>query len=125
MPQRLKDLRILIVEDEYFFADDLQRALAFEGAEVIGPAATACEALELIDKRTDAVILDIKLTDGQAFPIADELAQLHVPFVFATGYGPEIIPDRFRSADRIEKPYDLENIVDVIARLAGEGAEGK
>ncbi len=49
--------------------------------------------------------------------IADELARKHVPFAFPTGYGSDIIPDRFQSAVEIEKPYDVENIVEVITRL--------
>ena len=30
--------RILVVEDEYFIADDIARALTSLGAEVVGPA---------------------------------------------------------------------------------------
>ena len=32
--------RVLVVEDEYFLADDLSRALAQLGADVLGPVAT-------------------------------------------------------------------------------------
>ncbi len=59
MPQSLKGYRILIVEDEYFLANDLQRAMTSVGAKVIGPAASAFDAFRLIDKRIDAVVLDI------------------------------------------------------------------
>lgn len=118
MPQMLEQLRILVVEDEYFLANDLARALTSEGADVIGPAATACEAFQLIDKGLDAAVLDIKLTDGQAFAIADELVRMHVPFAFATGYGPDTIPRRFRDVVRIDKPFDAGAVGSVIARLA-------
>ncbi len=117
MLQRLKHLRVLVVEDEYFLANDLARTLVSGGAEVIGPVATACDAHQLVDKQIDAAVLDIKLADGQVFAIADELSRKHVPFVFATGYGPEIIPDRFQGVARLEKPYDKENVVDAVARL--------
>ncbi len=118
MPQTLKDLRILVVEDEYFLANDLARVLTSEGADVVGPTATACEAFQLIDKPIDAAILDIKLADGQAFAIAEELARLRVPFAFATGYGPDTIPHRFQDVVRIDKPFDTRAVGSVIARIA-------
>ena len=40
--------RVLIVEDEYFLADDLAQALRRLGAEVIGPVPTQAQALALL-----------------------------------------------------------------------------
>ena len=101
--------RILIVEDDYFIAEDLRRSFQKSGAEVIGPVPTAEEAVELLSKTLDldGAVLDINLdTDGPVFPIADALAARNVPFVFATGYDGDIIPDRFAGVRRFEKPCD-------------------
>ena len=36
----LRGARVLVVEDEYYIADDLRRALEAAGAEVVGPFST-------------------------------------------------------------------------------------
>jgi hypothetical protein len=43
------DPAILVVEDEYFLADDIARALTGAGASVLGPVPTAEEAVDLVD----------------------------------------------------------------------------
>jgi DNA-binding NarL/FixJ family response regulator len=96
--------RVLIVEDHEILAMDLAYELATEGAEVIGPVATAVAALDVIGSTDlDGGILDIKLSDTSAFPVADALADRHIPFVFATGYDIGI-PARHANVRRIEKP---------------------
>jgi DNA-binding NtrC family response regulator len=117
MSERLKSRRILIVEDEYFLADDLERVLRAEGAEVIGPISSLNEARGLIDDRLDAAVLDVKIQDGEVFAVADELSRLLVPFAFATGYDAETLPHRFRTRVRLEKPYTPLAVVGLIERL--------
>jgi CheY-like chemotaxis protein len=79
--------RVLIAEDHSIIAMDLAHELASGGAIVIGPVATAADALDAIaSTNLDGGILDIKLSDRLAFPVADALADRHIPFVFATGY---------------------------------------
>ena len=43
--QDLTARRFLIVEDEYFLADEAQRVLSEAGAEVLGPVATLDETI--------------------------------------------------------------------------------
>jgi len=117
MHDTLRSRRILVVEDEYFLADDLLRALRAEGAEVVGPVSSRHEARSLINDQLDGAILDIKLQDGEVYDIADDLSRMHVPFAFATGYDAEIIPYRFQTAARVEKPYEARAAVKVIERF--------
>jgi DNA-binding NtrC family response regulator len=106
------------LEDEYFLANDLERALRAQGAEVIGPIAELSEAFsQLGHDEFDAAVIDINLRDELAYSIADELMPRDIPFVFATGYGSEQIPKRFRNVKSWQKPYDVAGIVDHIARL--------
>jgi CheY-like chemotaxis protein len=101
--------RVLLVEDEYFIAEDLRRALEDAGIGVLGPVPTAVEALDLISAsaRIDAAVLDINLEgDGLVYPVADALQARGVPFVFATGYDGTAIPARFAGTRRFEKPFD-------------------
>ncbi len=54
--------RILIVEDEFIVADDLEHQLLHLGYEVVGTAACGSDAVSLAnDKRPDIVLMDIQL----------------------------------------------------------------
>ena len=122
--RRLIGCRVLIVEDEYFLANDLDKALRAQGAEVIGPIAEVSEAIaQLGHDEFDVAVIDINLRDELAFSIADELVPRHIPFVFATGYGSEKIPNRFHNIKSWQKPYDVASIVDHVARLYSGGGE--
>lgn len=107
MPEgSLTGLRILIVEDEYYIAMDLERELVEAGATVVGPAPSVVAALELIvhEPRVDAASLDINLGGEMVFPVADELAEREVPYLFATGYNDNDVPDRYRQVAKLFKP---------------------
>jgi DNA-binding LytR/AlgR family response regulator len=80
-------IRVLIVEDEPLFAEQLEMALQKLGYEVVGPAADARVALSL--HRTEAIdlaLLDVQLrgtTDG--VQLAEQLlAHRPLPLVFLT-----------------------------------------
>jgi hypothetical protein len=64
-------------------------------------------------------VIDINLGDELAYSIVDELVPRDIPFVFATGYGSEQIPNRFHHIKRWQKPYDVAAIIDHIAGLCG------
>ncbi len=112
--------RIMVVEDEYFLADEVRRKLKALGAVVIGPVAHVDAALELIDgNHVDAAILDVHLGTDLVFPVADRLEELDVPFVFATAYSPDIIPEKFNGFALCEKPFELEKIATALWRDHG------
>jgi DNA-binding NtrC family response regulator len=116
--QRLKGCRVLVIEDEYFLADDLDRVLRDEGAEVIGPVGSRSEAMTLIDRDGfDIAVIDLNLRDESAYPLADELDRQGIPFIFATGYASAMIPEKYSRILRWEKPYELEDIVEGLAPL--------
>jgi CheY-like chemotaxis protein len=82
---------VLIVEDEYFLADDIEKALIALGAHVIGPIADLEEAIEQISRGGfDVAVLDINLHGRATYVIADRLEQATIPFMFATGYSAEV-----------------------------------
>jgi CheY-like chemotaxis protein len=117
----LKGQRILVVEDEYFLADDLVQALAKVGALVVGPAATAPTALALLGSAApDIAILDINLKDDISFAVADAMAEQNLPFVFATGYDESTIPERHAGRPRWQKPFDAEELLKALAELRRE-----
>jgi CheY-like chemotaxis protein len=88
----LRDKRVLVVEDEAIVAMLVEDELIDAGAKVIGPASSVEEALRLIedaapDGGLSVAVLDIHLDGERVSPVADRLAALGVPFLFATGYG--------------------------------------
>jgi DNA-binding NtrC family response regulator len=117
--QVLRGTRILIVEDEYLLADDLNNALADAGAHVLGPAASVEDATALIEKESaiDAAVLDVNLRGDMVFPLADILRDRGIPFAFATGYDDWALPPRFADAPRVEKPFKSERVADILKPL--------
>jgi DNA-binding NtrC family response regulator len=110
--------RVLVVEDEYFLASDLEKALRGGGAHVVGPVADIESAREQVAwDGFDVAVIDINLFDQATYAIADELQRAKIPFVFATGYSQAVIPNRFRDIRRWEKPYDVRKLVQDVERL--------
>jgi len=101
--------RVLVVEDEYFIAQDLQRGLEEAGAEVIGPVADPHAALDLIARQPlDFAVLDINLMGGINFSVATELTARKIPFLFATGYEPTTLPPQFQQVGLWRKPFEVD-----------------
>ena len=75
MTEGLAGRRVLLVEDEYFIADDAARVFKTGGAEVIGPVASVHGALALLADTPglDGAVLDVNLQGEMAFPLADAL----------------------------------------------------
>jgi CheY-like chemotaxis protein len=84
----LAGVHVLVVEDEALLGWELTGLLEDEGAEVVGPVVTVAHALAcLADAQggIDAAVLDWRLTDGVAQPVADRLLDMAIPFLFFTG----------------------------------------
>jgi CheY-like chemotaxis protein len=115
----LSGRRVLVVEDEYFLADDLVQAIGQLGAEVLGPVPTREEALELVATAgpIDLAVLDINLEGEAVYPVADALVARGVPFLFATGYSRVLVPDRYQHVPRWEKPFDPQTLAQALPNL--------
>ena len=77
--------RILVVEDEGLVAMLVQDGLADAGAEVIGPAGSVADALQLVETAMSeggisGAVLDLNLGGEPGLPVADALIDLGVPF---------------------------------------------
>ena len=111
--------RILVVEDEYYLADDLRSLIGETGADVVGPVPTVEQARSLIesDERIDAVLLDINLRGSMAYELADLLLATSVPFAFVTGYDRSMLPARFVDTPTVDKPMDESKLDALLAAL--------
>jgi DNA-binding NtrC family response regulator len=113
--ETLEGRRILVVEDEYYLADDIVRALRDCGAEIVGPVATLDQAEKLVSEGgLDCAILDLNLRGEMSFPVADALTGSGIPFLIATGYDSAAIPERFSSVPRIQKPADARMLASLV-----------
>jgi DNA-binding NtrC family response regulator len=108
---------VLLVEDEMFVALDIQMTLEDEGWHVSGPFATAREALEFLDDNpVDCAILDVRLADGDVFPVADRLKKNDVPFVFHSGHAnPQKLVERYPTSLVCQKPCHPTALVSRLA----------
>ena len=116
----LKGLRALIVEDEYFIADDLKRLLTRHGADLVKLSGSVSDALDQIQKDGfDFALIDINIRGEMAFTIADHLLEEGVPFAFVSGYERSAIPTRFNVVPNWGKPYMDHVVITGIQALWG------
>lgn len=117
----LRDARVLVVEDEFIVAALLEERLRSLGCDVVGPAATVAEALEMLAvEPVDVAVLDVNIAGEKVFPVADELEARGVPFIFATAYGAAGIADRHGQKSVLDKPYQ-ERALEHALRAAVQG----
>jgi DNA-binding NtrC family response regulator len=101
----LNGLNILIIEDEHIVALGLDDVLGDMGAHSTHICATLYEAQEQLKaQRFDAVILDLKLTDGSGLALLPLLRSLSLPVIITSGY-PEMHIDQMPF---LQKPYSTE-----------------
>ena len=116
--RRLQSMTVMVVEDEYFIADELRRQLTDLGANVLGPVGGIDEALETLAgaTRLDAAVLDVNLNERMAYAIADALRARGVPLVFATGYDAASLPQQYGDIPICCKPVEPKLLCDLILR---------
>lgn len=123
MPYSVDDLVgkiVLIAEDEYMLADAIEAAVRSAGGTVQGPFPSIAETLEHLASTAtlpDAAALNIKLQDGQSYPIADELARRGIPYVFASATDLADLPKRFARVAMVPKPYAASQVVQALTIL--------
>jgi light-regulated signal transduction histidine kinase (bacteriophytochrome)/CheY-like chemotaxis protein len=119
-PALLERKSVLLVEDSLIIALDAEDILNRFGAAV-STASTPEAAHNILDQeRVDFAILDINLGDQTSFGVADRLAELGIPFFFASGYGEQAsLPMDHRSMSVVQKPYTTHNIAKAIDDLFG------
>ena len=112
----LRGRSILVVEDDYMIAQDVQEELEDAGAAVVGPVPSVGDALRLIGSEPiDAAVLDVNLGEERSFPIAEALEARAIPFLFATGYNSGDIPEEWRRAVIVMKPLRLAAVEQLLA----------
>jgi PAS domain S-box-containing protein len=116
---KVRGLRILIVEDSLLLSLELESGLTEAGAKVIGQAADVAEGLAMAALDMDCAVLDANLNGASVAPVARALEARKIPFIFATGYGDNQSAPQGFSAPFIRKPYDVTQVAAALAEVTG------
>lgn len=120
--QTLAGLKLLIVEDEFLIAMDVEQLCRDCGATetlIVGTAAElAARAAEA--EAFDAAILDVMIEGQSTLDFARSLQKRGVPFIFATGYSERNdVFSAFPSARVVGKPFAGEELIAAIVSVLG------
>jgi CheY-like chemotaxis protein len=123
----LRDRRILVVEDEYLIALNLQDSLETAGSVVLGPVASVEKAISKIESEPhiDAAVLDVNLGGVLAYPVADMLVAREIPFIFTSGYEDNALRTRYSNVKTCTKPYQLEAMQEALLQAMSGSPEAE
>ena len=131
-PSDLAGIRVLVVDDQLDARDLVRRVLADCGAQVL-VAATADEALALVEHaRPDVLVSDIGMPDVDGFELLRRVRALgdarggRVPAIALTAFARA--EDRTRALRggflaHLPKPIELPELVATVAAVAGRNGE--
>ena len=110
--------RILIVEDQFLIAKQLEMILVGAGHVVVGIAATALDANTHASRsKPEIALVDVNLADGITGPdVAGFLARDYG--VFITANPRRLPPDYAGAAGVIEKPFTKAGIIAAVNYIA-------
>jgi ActR/RegA family two-component response regulator len=116
--QPLAGLSVLVVEDDYYQAEDTVRALTRAGAAITGPFSDADAALRsLEDVAPVCAIIDLNLGNGgPSFVLARKLAAQRIPLVIISGYDRSTIPQDLAQVLWLEKPIERNDVVKAVCK---------
>lgn len=114
----LAGLRILVMEDEFLIAMDVEELCRENGASDVKLMRTLDALTAVADEEPfDAAILDVMLGGRTTIDFARSLAQRGIPFVFATGYsGQDGLFEALPEVEIVEKPYAGDALLAAIGR---------
>jgi DNA-binding NtrC family response regulator len=115
---------VLIVEDDFIIAWDLQQVMEALGWVVVGPAPTVKASLLLLETETPSVaMLDMNLGRELVTPVADELKRSGIPFFLASACKDAVAlgGSVFEGVTNVGKPLNERLLSSTLERLVAEG----
>jgi two-component system, response regulator PdtaR len=118
--------RILVVEDDFLVAAEIEIALSDAGFDVAGVAASADEAVELAQSQRPAlVVMDVRLAgERDGIHAAEEIfRKLGIRCIFATAFYDQYSLERAQPAmplGWLQKPYSMASLVNAVRRALKE-----
>jgi CRP-like cAMP-binding protein len=113
--------RILIAEDNYLMATEVEDFVRGCGYAVAGAAPSVERGLALIARDAiDGAVLDIDLAGTPSFPMCRALAAKGLPFLFLSAYSANtVVPDEFSKALHLTKPLVAADLKSALQTLVG------
>jgi DNA-binding response OmpR family regulator len=112
--------KILIVEDEFVVAMNLEAILEDRGHQSVGIAPDLDTALELADRRPDLALVDINLRDGETGPIiAQRLREQDIAVLFVTANPRMLEGTEATAIGVLTKPCDEDLILAAVDYALG------
>lgn len=112
--------RILVIEDEFLIALDIECTLLRAGAAYVALAGGVEEALaQIADGPWDAAVTDVNLQGDNIDAIVEALRARRIPFLLLTGYGRDALPGCVARAPMLAKPFDPQALVAGIGEVCG------
>lgn len=109
--------RILVVDDEPLISMLVEGWLKELGCEVVGPARSVQDGLDLVDRGLDGAILDINLAGESSLSLANVLRLKGIPVAFATGDSGLDEDSGFADPILLNKPFVFEEVKAVVSKL--------
>jgi CheY-like chemotaxis protein len=111
-------MRVLVVEDDALLAMDVEAILTGAGHDVLGPVASAAEALELVKETVpDLALVDLGLSEG---PVGAALARyllwrFSIHSIFITGNTRGATDHQDAALGLLRKPFTRKDLLSSIA----------
>jgi len=119
----LDGLRILVLEDEFLIAADVEQLCRDYGAGDVVVAGDLTEIEpEHLAAQFDAAIVDLMLSGASTLDFASRLRASGLPFIFASGYSDlDELKTSFPEIRLVSKPFSGEDLVEAVAAACGRG----
>lgn len=106
---------VLVVEDEVMIRMMVVDMLEQLGYRIAAEAGDIDDAVRLVGSTEfDFAILDVNVNGRLISPVAEAIENRNLPFVFASGYGVQGLPEKFRNKPLVQKPFQIETLSRVI-----------
>ena len=127
MTNPLSGLNVLIVEDVLLVADEVAHMNQSLGCNPLGPVARVDQALDIIRNTShlDGVLLDVNLGADTGYPIAEELQERGIPYIFMTGYDSNYLAEGYRGSANMQKPFTIEELQRIMAQVFASQPAGR
>lgn len=119
-------IKTVVIEDEAAIRKEIEWLVKKEAdLELVGGAGSVKAGLELIaGTAPDLVLMDIQLTDGNAFDILKALDDVSFQVIFITAYNHHAVKAiKFGALDYLLKPIDEDELHEALERVRAERAK--
>jgi len=105
----LAGLRILLAEDDFLIALDMEATLQALGCVVVGPARAVREIADFAGStHLDGALLDVRLGDDTIDGVLPTLVDRGVRVILSSGYDEKALAAKYQGLAVLAKPYTGE-----------------